>query len=70
MMNEFERITKPVVKYLWNEGYFTVPLPRDERKEFKLDMPAFERFDIVAIRWNERKGLKLLRLKTGRIGRT
>jgi len=51
MPDEFLEVTKPLVKMLWGEGYFTVPLPERGKKEFKLDMPAFERFDIVAMKW-------------------
>ncbi|RLI78863.1 hypothetical protein DRP07_10630, partial [Archaeoglobales archaeon] len=53
MPDEFSEITKPLIEMLWEEGYFTVPLPERGKKEFKLDMPAFERFDIVAMKWED-----------------
>jgi len=49
---EFEKVTKPLINFFWNEGYFTIPLPGAGLKEFRLDMPAFERFDIVIARWD------------------
>jgi hypothetical protein len=52
--NEFKCVTKPLIEYLWNKDYFVVPLPREkERKEFELDIPAFKKFDIVAMKWSE-----------------
>ncbi|MEM2251246.1 MAG: hypothetical protein QW704_03000 [Candidatus Hadarchaeales archaeon] len=53
MRDEFTEITRPLVDALWKQGYFTIPLPRGKRKEFKLDLPAFERFDVVAFRWED-----------------
>jgi len=56
MGEEFKEITMPVVNHLWREGYFTIPLPGGEkRKEFKLDIPAFKRFDILAMKWRGRE---------------
>ena len=54
---EFEMITEPLIESFWNDGYFTIPLPGAGMKEFKLDMPAFERFDLVAMRWDKSREL-------------
>lgn len=48
---EFDTITQYVAKYYWDRGYFTVPLPRKTIKEFKIDMPAFERFNLIVVKW-------------------
>ena len=52
MPDEFSEITKPLIKEMWEEGYFTIPLPGKGKKEFRLDMPAFERFDVIAMKWD------------------
>lgn len=62
-MAEFQKITEPLIKKLWKEGYFTIPMPGKERKEFKLDMPAFKRFDIFAAKW-ENDQLKVLAVES------
>ncbi len=59
MGEEFEKITKHVVKYWWDKGYFTIPLPKKGRKEFKLDLPAFKKFDILVMKWKEQDNVEI-----------
>jgi hypothetical protein len=56
---EFGLITRHVVNYFREQGYFTIPLPGKGMKEFRLDLPAFKRFDIVAMKWKEKDDVEI-----------
>lgn len=53
MNEEFALVSRPIIRSFWDQGYFTMPMPGDVQTEFKLDLPAFERLDIIAMKWND-----------------
>jgi hypothetical protein len=53
--NEFQEITVPALRKLNKDDFVTMPLPGGRKAEIKVNMHAFERFDIVGFRWKDKK---------------